>query len=231
MFEPIPERVSAVDACADAVRRLILQGELPAGERLPPERELALKLGASRVTLRNALARLAEARLLTVRHGSGYVVRDYRRAAGPELLPALLSAGRARDAAADLLLVRRHLAAAVLERLVGGVSAAALHKIAIAVDRMEGAADLAAADVEIVSALLAATGSPVLQLCLNPILAVLAGMPALREAMYAEPEKNLLGWRMLLEWLKTGDAASIRLVLAELERRDLATLSRMRRKK
>ncbi|HEX8951995.1 MAG TPA: GntR family transcriptional regulator, partial [Polyangia bacterium] len=52
MFAPLPPRLSAVDACADALRRRVLDGELAVGARLPPERELAASLGASRVTLR-----------------------------------------------------------------------------------------------------------------------------------------------------------------------------------
>ena len=241
MFDPLPPRPSAVDACADALRRRILDGELAAGARLPPERELAASLGASRVTLRSALARLAEAHLLSVRQGSGYVVRDFRRAAGPDLLPALVDLARGRDAAAiaaDLLLVRRHLAAAVLERLAGGVGEAALRRISTAVDALEARADegaptaaIAEADVEVVAALLAATRSPVVQLCLNPILAILQSLPALRDAMYAAPAGNVVGWRMLLEWARTGDRAAIPLVLAELERRDEATLARLGRRK
>ena len=243
MFAPLPPRPSAVDACADALRRRILDGELPVGARLPPERELAASLGASRVTLRSALSRLAESHLVSVRQGSGYVVRDFRRAAGPDLIPSLIELARGRDAvaiAADLLLVRRQLAAALLERIAGGVGERALHRVSAAVDALEaharsGAASavLAEADVAVVATLLEATRSAVLQLCLNPILAILQGLPALRDAMYAAPAGNVVGWRMLVEWARTGERAAIPLVLAELERRDQATLARLggRRKK
>ena len=207
----------------------------------PPSAILAASLGASRVTLRSALDRLAEARLLSVRQGSGYVVRDFRRAAGPDLLPALIERARGRDAAAiaaDLLLVRRHLAAALLERLAGGVSRAALARISAAVDTLAalaaagaGAPAIAQADVEVVAALLAAAHSPVLQLCLNPIVAILQGMPWLRDAMYGTPEANVAGWRLLIEWARTGDRAAIPLVLAELARRDEATLADVPRRR
>ena len=239
MFAPLPPRPSAVDLCSDALRRRILDGQLAVGQRLPPERALASSLGASRVTLRSALTRLAAAGLLSVRQGSGYVVRDFRRRAGPDLLPALLELARGRQhMLADLLLVRRHLAAAVLEQLVGGVSHAALLRISTAVDALDrlagehaDATALAEADVEVVAALLAATRSAVLQLCLNPILAILKDVPALREAMYATPEANVTGWRMLIEWARTGERAAIPLVLAELERRDHATLATLTRRK
>lgn len=241
MFAPLPPRASAVDACVEAIRRRILAGELPVGERLPPERDLAAALGASRVTVRSALARLAEARLLSVRQGSGYVVRDFRREGGPDLLPGLVELARGRDVvalAADLLLVRRHLAGAVLERLAGGASRAALGRLGAAVDALEAraragadAAALAEADVAVVAALLAATRSPVLQLCLNPILAVLQSMPALRDAIYADPASNVAGWRLLVAWARRGDPAAAPLVREELARRDAETLARLRRRR
>ncbi|HSN34030.1 MAG TPA: GntR family transcriptional regulator [Ideonella sp.] len=234
-------RPRAWETVLDRVETDLAAGRLHVGDRLPPERELAASLGASRVTLRSALGRLADARLLSVRQGSGYVVRDFRRAAGPDLLPALAELARGRDAAAiaaDLLLVRRQLAAAVLERLAGGVGEAALARISAAIDALEAraaagasSAALAEADVDVVSALLAATRSPVLQLCLNPILSVLATLPALRDAMYAAPATNVVGWRMLVEWTRTGERAAIPLVLAELGRRDEATLARLRDKR
>jgi DNA-binding FadR family transcriptional regulator len=246
VFAPLPPRASAVDACAEALRRRILAGELAVGARLPSERELAVSLGTSRVTLRSALARLAEARLLAVRHGAGYVVRDFQLDGGPDLLPGLVELARARDAAllaADLLLVRRQLAAAVLERLADGVPRAAQARIAAAVDALEqrarahanaavltdaDSAALAEADVAVVAALLAATSSPVLQLCLNPIVGVLRNMPALRRAMYAHPERNVAGWRALLAWLHRPDRRAIPLVAAELAERDRDTLARLR---
>src|SRR5690606_23041513 len=46
----------------------------PAGTALPPERELAIRLGVSRTTLRSAVDRLAPLGYLSVRHGSGTVV-------------------------------------------------------------------------------------------------------------------------------------------------------------
>lgn len=239
MLSPLPPRVSAVDACADALRQRILTGELAPDTRLPPERELATQLGASRVTVRSALARLAESHLLSVRQGSGYVVRDFRRDGGPDLLPGLVSLARGRDIATiagDLLLVRRQLATAVLERLSAGASPAALARVARSVDALEaqldaGATAFAEADVAVVGALLEATHSAVLQLCLNPVLAVLREMPALRDAMYAAPATNVAAWRALIAWAKAPDAAVIPAVIAEMARRDRETLARLSTRK
>jgi len=72
------------------LRRLILRGELAAGERLPGERELAQKYGTNRNTLREAVRKLEQARLVTVRHGQGVTVADFRKMGTMELLPPFL---------------------------------------------------------------------------------------------------------------------------------------------
>src|SRR6185312_9733452 len=59
---------------ATQILALIRQGEFPAGERLPPERELALKLGVSRPSLREALIALEIGGQVEIRMGSGVYV-------------------------------------------------------------------------------------------------------------------------------------------------------------
>jgi len=75
------------------LRRQILRGELAAGERLPGERELASKYGTNRNTLREAVRKLEQARLVTVRHGQGVTVTDFRRSGTLELLSPFLATG------------------------------------------------------------------------------------------------------------------------------------------
>ncbi len=72
------------------LRRQILRGELAASERLPGERELATKYGTNRNTLREAVRKLEQARLVTVRHGQGVTVADFRKTGSMELLPPFL---------------------------------------------------------------------------------------------------------------------------------------------
>jgi GntR family transcriptional repressor for pyruvate dehydrogenase complex len=59
---------------ATQILALIRQGEFPPGERLPPERELALKLGVSRPSLREALIALEIGGQVEIRMGSGVYV-------------------------------------------------------------------------------------------------------------------------------------------------------------
>ena len=60
---------------ADQLRALIERGEFPVGTRLPPERDLALKMGVSRPSVREALIALEVEGLVEVRMGSGIYVR------------------------------------------------------------------------------------------------------------------------------------------------------------
>lgn len=193
----------------------------------------------NRTTLRAALGRLASARLLTVRQGSGYVVQDYRLVAGLELLPDLaeLTARRGESTAAmvtDLLEVRRRLAVMAFERVAERAAEGRLDAAGIraAVERFielvgDGATldELAAADLAIMAAVLEATGSEVLGLIINPVSLIVRDLEPLRRAIYREPASNALAYRLLLAWLEAPDRAAIPLVLAELERRDAATVA------
>lgn len=91
-FSPVTRR-SLIDSVVDQLVGGIVSGDLPAGEPLPAERRLAEALGVSRPAVREALQRLAQSRLVEVRQGDGTTVADYRRTAGPELLPHLLVQG------------------------------------------------------------------------------------------------------------------------------------------
>jgi GntR family transcriptional regulator, transcriptional repressor for pyruvate dehydrogenase complex len=68
------------------LRRQILKGELAPGERLTGERELAQRYDTNRNTLREAVRRLEQLGLVSVRHGQGVTVADFRRSGTLELL-------------------------------------------------------------------------------------------------------------------------------------------------
>ena len=239
MFKSLARSPSAVDLCVEAIQRAILDGRLAPGTRLSPERRLAESFGVNRVTVRGALARVANEGLVSVRQGSGYRVRSYLRHGGPSLLGPLLEfardEGRLQDGVADLLRVRRALAEVALEKLQTGVRPADRETIGLAIDRFADAVDeraetatLAAADLHILSVLVDATGSAVLSLCLNPITSVLASLPALQDALYSEPGDNLVGWKQLLDWLDSEEPLPIQTILVLLEARDRETLYRLK---
>lgn len=66
--------VGASKAAADAIREMILAGELAPGERVPPERELAQIFGFSRSSVREAVRELSALGVLSARQGDGTYV-------------------------------------------------------------------------------------------------------------------------------------------------------------
>ena len=75
---------------ADQIRAFIRDGKLAAGTRLPPERELALQLGVSRPSLREALIALEIDGRVEIRMGSGvYVCAPSHEDTSERATPAL----------------------------------------------------------------------------------------------------------------------------------------------
>lgn len=105
------------EAAIERVRSLIISGRLVPGERLPAEAELAVELGVSRSSLREAVRGLVTAGVLDVRRGDGTYVTS--------LTPHLLLTGIGAavelmqdDSILDLLESRR-----LIEPVVTGLAA------------------------------------------------------------------------------------------------------------
>ena len=71
-----PTAIRLADTVAAELEKRILEGSLKPGDRLPAERALALDLGVSRPSLREAIQKLVSKGLLSTRHGGGTFVTD-----------------------------------------------------------------------------------------------------------------------------------------------------------
>jgi DNA-binding FadR family transcriptional regulator len=80
---PLPDQVFAHFA------HRIINGDLKAGDSLPPEREMAEQFGVNRHVVREAVKRAQQVGLVTVVHGGGTKVLDVREHAGLGLLELL----------------------------------------------------------------------------------------------------------------------------------------------
>ncbi len=69
----------------------ILDGDFPPGSTLPGERTLAVELGVTRPTLREAIQRLTRDGWLTVQHGKATQVNDIWHDGGLNVLSALVN--------------------------------------------------------------------------------------------------------------------------------------------
>ncbi len=88
----LPAKESVPDGIISELRSRIMRGEIKAGERLPPERELAKQLGTNRTSLREALRALEVQGLVHARQGDGVRVLDFRAHGEFILLPHYFAA-------------------------------------------------------------------------------------------------------------------------------------------
>jgi GntR family transcriptional repressor for pyruvate dehydrogenase complex len=97
-FRP-PARQRLHESVAEQLRDAILDGRLRAGQKLPPERELAEKFEVNRTSVREAIKVLEGLRLVSVRQGDGATVLPLTDAS-LSILPAMIYHGGRLDAAA-----------------------------------------------------------------------------------------------------------------------------------
>ena len=71
---PVLQKSSVSLQAADAIKSLIVAGELGSGDALPPERDLAVMLGISRPSVREAIRVLTAMNVVEPRHGGGTYV-------------------------------------------------------------------------------------------------------------------------------------------------------------
>jgi DNA-binding FadR family transcriptional regulator len=108
--DPSDAALSQSAAVVEGVKRMIVSGELRPGDRLPVEKDLAVRLQVSRGSLREGVRALATLGVLQTRQGAGTYVTSLDAAAllGPIAMFADL---RGEEQSHDLLSVRRVLEA------------------------------------------------------------------------------------------------------------------------
>src|SRR5437762_3185820 len=112
-FETV-RKVRRYEQVAEQIRRLISEGALKPGDLLPPERDLAVRLGVGRSSVRDAVRTLEVMGILEPRQGHGTVVRDLSTDSLVVPLASVLT--RKREMVAELLDVRRIIEPALAAR-------------------------------------------------------------------------------------------------------------------
>ena len=118
---------------ADQIGGLIQAGEFRDGDRLPPERELAKKLGVSRPVVREAMIALEIAGLVDVRGGAGAFVKRLR-ADARSLLTAVADPG---PGPFDLIAARQMIEGEIAFTAATKATAAGLRLLTDAIDQMQ----------------------------------------------------------------------------------------------
>jgi GntR family transcriptional repressor for pyruvate dehydrogenase complex len=223
-------RSSIVQALAERLEGEILAGRIPAGTRLPSERELAIALGVNRLTLRAALAKLEALGLITTRHGAGTIVAPWRERAGLDALTTLVASLSPSDPlwlelVESTLEIRRILACEA-------IALAATRRTDEDLGAMTACADAlrhvvhdpvayARADLAFMRAVVRAARNVGLELLLNTFSRFPDEQPALVRALYDSGEAALEIYPIVLELIRSGDAEGARgLVRRALEQMD-----------
>jgi len=74
------EKIKVPEQIAEMLLKYILQGGVSPGDKLPPERTLATQLSVTRATLREALKKLEQLKLIVIHQGKGIIVEDFHNA-------------------------------------------------------------------------------------------------------------------------------------------------------
>jgi GntR family transcriptional regulator, transcriptional repressor for pyruvate dehydrogenase complex len=156
--------MAVTDEAIEKLRAMIVSGQVSPGERLPREADLAVTLGLSRNSLREAVRALSLVRILDVRQGDGTYVSSL---AADSLLEALnFIVEFHRDASVlELLEVRRILEPAASARAAVRMSDGAIDQLAEILGRTTPESpveELVQADVEFHRAIAIAAGNSVL---------------------------------------------------------------------
>jgi DNA-binding FadR family transcriptional regulator len=226
----------ATEEAADRVRAAILAGELTPGSDLPGERELAERLGISRLTLRSALARLETEGLVQPVHGSGTRVLDYRETGGIDLIGYLaaqaLEGGVVPFALlSDLMELRRMVGVELLTLVSQRASDEELRELDERITELAGLIgepEFMSKDLEFARAVVRAGKNLALELLYNTVGRILDGHPGLVLAFSANAEQTITVYRRLLELVRSRDAERVGTVARKLlVRLDHMTLKRV----
>ncbi|CAL1692639.1 Glc operon transcriptional activator [Brevundimonas subvibrioides] len=160
---------------AASIRAMIESGEFPAGSRLPGERDLAERLGVSRVTIREAEIALEAQGWIAIRTGSGvYVLQRTESAASlPNVTAFDLTAARAIIEAEAAALAAAHITDADLLEL---------EELVLAMSDPTGSDESAAmADQKFHLAIARIGGNPVIEFCVSMIWRIRNELPQVRK--------------------------------------------------
>jgi GntR family transcriptional regulator, transcriptional repressor for pyruvate dehydrogenase complex len=154
----------ATEQAATAIMDMITSAELGPGDRLPTERDLALRLGISRSTVREAIRGLNMLRVLDVRHGDGIFITSLDARSLLEVTGVAMQLLRDHEVL-EMFEVRAILegaAAALASARITEEERADLRDRLHVLDTATGIDDLLEADIAFHAGVAAAAGNPML---------------------------------------------------------------------
>jgi DNA-binding FadR family transcriptional regulator len=195
---------------ADQLIDAMLAGDYPPGTTLPPERDLAERLGINRTSLRQAIARMEQVGLVESRQGVGTVACDPVRASDNGIVLRALAAVGPRIV--DELLEVREPLAALAGRLAASRSTrgdvATLEERLEAVRSARNGGALQAAELAFFSALVGATANRPLQVMMRWLEELYGATAPLFVSAFFLPDEVVAGLVPIVEGVRNGDGAA-----------------------
>ena len=234
--EPVGSE-TRVDRIFEQLRSQILSGAIPAGTRLPNERELAEAFGVNRASVREALKRLEFLELVEVRHGQGTFVQQVSESSALQVIEGLLRdpAVVTRELLEQILLFRRNvtLEVVVLAARNRTDEQLARARALLEEEAAEGADPKRALEIDLRwNALLGeATGNLMYQLVGNLFSKLVARLGPLYYNEERDPARSMANHRALLAAIEQRDPEAARRRVEEMlrysEERILAEVARL----
>ncbi|MGQ0569017.1 MAG: FadR/GntR family transcriptional regulator [Armatimonadota bacterium] len=218
-LDPV-RRTKVYEEVATRIRRLIADGRLTPGDKLPPERELAAALNVSRTSVRDAIRTLEVAGLLEPRQGEGTVVRELST---DNLVAPLASALLARrDLLADLIAVRKMIEPTMAREAARHVTPEEVHQLEAILSRQAARVDAGGLAINEDSAfhdmIARASRNQVVLKVIDVLMDLLREGRERSLQVRGRPQRSLRGHRQILDGIRRRDGeAAARAMLNHLE--------------
>jgi GntR family transcriptional repressor for pyruvate dehydrogenase complex len=201
------QRTRLYEQVAEQISTWITENGLRAGDRLPPERELATRLGVSRATLSQALVALEVVGVVAVRHGDGTVLTDQ---VGSDRIRAAIRAHA--DRMPEVIEARDALETKLAALAATRRTEEDLTRIAAALDEMERDIEAGGrgvqADERFHGAVTAAAYSPLLAQMMSTIRELIVETRLESLSQPGRPRASLAGHRKVADAIVAGDPAA-----------------------
>jgi GntR family transcriptional repressor for pyruvate dehydrogenase complex len=210
-FGPV-KRSALAEEIADKLMSLIRDKELKAGDRLPPERELAVMLEVSRPSLREALRALSIMKIIEMRQGDGTYISSLE----PDQLVGHLDFVFSLDAStfAQLFEARRIVEVGLAGLAAHRITDEQIEALEACVERYAqitgSPAEALQLDLDLHELITAAAGNPMLSRFMASISRLGLASRARTVAIPGVPQKTVEDHRAIVEALKRREPAAAR---------------------
>lgn len=205
---------SLIDKVQEQILLLVKQGGLTVDDALPPERDLAVQLGISRTTVREALRGLADRGILQAHQGAGWFLRPRTDA----MVDSLAVHYRLSNVSFEQLTeVRQVLEPAIVVAAVARADDQDLDALDQALQSMVDAADeesFLGADMRFHVLLAESTRNVLFELAIKPVMAVLEETRGVYLRTPGRREQVIEAHRRVLESIRGRDAAAAAIAMS-----------------